>query len=254
MNSVPMILRFSSGSTTPASLVRKRSCACDVHQWHVEMADEGVFHFLALALAHEPVVHEDAGQLISDGLVGEQRRNGGIHPAGEPADHAPAAHLRPDTFHRFLDDGHRGPGGSYVADAVEEVLEDVLAVLGVTDLRVELHPVEPADRVFHGRHRQLGAARRHVEARRGLENRVPVAHPHRLLRGEVLEQPARGHHAHPSARHTRTGPLWPHGRRRVWPGVGRRSRCPAPGRPVPAPLGPPWAPRARSHSAAHRRG
>ena len=81
-----------------------------VHQRHVEVAAEGVLHLLALVLAHEAVVHEDAGELVADRLVGEQGRHGGIDAAGEAAHHRSLAHLGADALHGLLDDGHRRPG------------------------------------------------------------------------------------------------------------------------------------------------
>jgi hypothetical protein len=83
-----MILRFVSGSVTPASLVEEALLRLHVHERHVEVAAEGLDDLLGLALlAQQPVVDEDAGELVADRLVDEQRGDGGVDAARERADH-----------------------------------------------------------------------------------------------------------------------------------------------------------------------
>ena len=91
MNSSPTILRFSSGSETPASRVRKRFCACTWTSGHVEVAAERLHDLLGLVLAQEAVVDEDARELVADRLVHEERRDRGVDSAGERAEHALAS-------------------------------------------------------------------------------------------------------------------------------------------------------------------
>ena len=85
MNSSPMILRLVSGSSTPASRARKRSSAST---WTSGMPNwlEGLDHLLGLVHPHQPVVDEDAGELVADRPVDEQRGDRGVDAAGEPAD------------------------------------------------------------------------------------------------------------------------------------------------------------------------
>ncbi len=97
---------------------------------------------LALALAQQPVVDEDAGEVVADGLVHQGGRDRGVDAAGEPADHELVAHLGADRFDLVVDDARRRPGGLDAGDVVEEVLEHPLPVLAVHDLGVELHAGE----------------------------------------------------------------------------------------------------------------
>ena len=83
MNSSPIRFRFSSGSATPSSRARNRSCACDVDERHVEVAAEGLHHLLRLVLAQQAVVDEDARELVADGLVHEERRDRRVDAARE---------------------------------------------------------------------------------------------------------------------------------------------------------------------------
>ena len=81
-----MIRRFSSGSSTPASRLQEALASIDHHQLHAEVALEGDAQQLRLALAHEPVVDVDAGQLLADGPMHQRCGDRAVHPAGERAD------------------------------------------------------------------------------------------------------------------------------------------------------------------------
>ena len=86
MNSRPMILRFSSGSLTPASASRNRFGGVDHVQRDAGRGDEVALDLLGLALAQQPVVDEHAGQPVADRPLHERRRDRGVDAAGQPAD------------------------------------------------------------------------------------------------------------------------------------------------------------------------
>jgi hypothetical protein len=152
---------------------------------------EGGDHLLALVLAHQPVVHEHAGQLVADRAVDEQRRNARVDPAGEPADHAPGADLLADGRHLLVDDRGGGPVALAAADLLQEGGQHLLAVGRVDDLGVELDAVQTAlDVLQRGDGRLRGAGQRR-EARGRLVHGVAVRHPAGLLGGRAGQQPAR---------------------------------------------------------------
>ena len=90
------------------------------------------------------MVDEDAGELVADRLVDEQRRDRRVDAARERAEHALAADLGADPLDLLLDHRGRRPRGRRAGDAVEEVLQHLLAVRRVHDLGVELDAVEAA--------------------------------------------------------------------------------------------------------------
>ena len=139
-----MSLRFSSGSVTPSSRREEALLRLDVDERHVEVAAERLDHLLRLVLAQQAVVDEDARQLVADRLVDEQRRDRGVDAAREAADDALRADLGADPLDLLLDHRRGRPGGRSAGDAVEEVLEQVLAVRRVAHLGVELDAVEAA--------------------------------------------------------------------------------------------------------------
>ena len=61
------------------------------------MVAEQAQHLLRLALPQQAVIDEDAGELVADRLVDQDRGDGGIHAAGEAADHLALAHLGADS-------------------------------------------------------------------------------------------------------------------------------------------------------------
>ena len=87
MNSRPMILRFCSGSVTPASAARNRSAASTTLQPDAGRRDVVLLDLLGLARPQQPVVDEDAGELVADGPVHQRRRDRRVDAAGQPADH-----------------------------------------------------------------------------------------------------------------------------------------------------------------------
>ena len=80
-NSRPMVLRLSSGSVTPRSPARKRAPASTAIERNVVVAAEEIDHLARLVLAQQTVIDEDAGELIADRLVDEERRDGRIDAA-----------------------------------------------------------------------------------------------------------------------------------------------------------------------------
>ncbi len=68
----------------------------------------------------------------------ERGGDGGVDAAGEGADDVAVAHLLADALDALGDEVRGRPVAAAAADAVEEVLDDLLALGGVDDLGVEL--------------------------------------------------------------------------------------------------------------------
>ncbi len=123
MNSRPMILRFSSGSITPASAreepvgaPRPRSAVTPV------AATKSRSTCSRLAEPQQPMVDEHAGELVADRPLHERRGDRGVDPAGQPADHPLAADLGADSRHLLVDDVGLGPLGADSGDVEQEPL------------------------------------------------------------------------------------------------------------------------------------
>ena len=182
MNSVPMILRFCSGSVTPLQLREEALLGVDRDQRHVEVVAERGDHLIALVLAHQPVVDEHAGQPVADRPVDEQRRDARVDAARERADRPAVADLLADPLDLLLDHRARAPGAVGAADVDQEVPQHLLAVGRVHDLGVELDAVDPAlDRT---------RSRRPVRRSRTPAPRTRAA-PRRRCRGATSSTPAR---------------------------------------------------------------
>ena len=92
-----MILRFVSGSETSCRLVQEALFRVDADEVDVPVLERG-FDLVALVLAQQTVVDEDAGELIADGLGQQRRRNGGVHAAGKRQQHLAVADLGADVL------------------------------------------------------------------------------------------------------------------------------------------------------------
>ena len=161
-----------------------------VHEVHVELLGEHLFHFFGLVLAQKPMVHEYAGQLLADGTCAQCGHHRRIHAAGKAQDHAVASHLLADCRHGVLDDRVHGPGGLKAADVEQEVAQQLVAVFAVTYLGMELRGEQLAFGAFHGGHGAYVGGRGDDETFGHAVHRIAVAHPYGLLGGSVAIQGA----------------------------------------------------------------
>ncbi|MGY3680318.1 hypothetical protein ACVWXU_003941 [Streptomyces sp. TE33382] len=185
---LPLLLRVGD----PGEGVEEALLGVDDLERDARGGDEVLLDLLGLALAHQPVVDVDTGQLGADGLLHEGRGDRGVHTAGQPADGALGADLLTDERDLLLDDIGRRPVGLDARAAVEEVLQDLLAVRGVQDLRVVLDAVELLLVVLEGGDRYDVGGRGDGEALGRGGTGVAVRHPHRLLGGRALEERGAG--------------------------------------------------------------
>jgi hypothetical protein len=156
-----------------------------VDERDVEVALERLDHLRRLVLAQEPVVDEHTRQLVADRLVDEQRRDRGVDAAGERTEDALLADLGADPLDLLLDHGGGRPRRPRADDAVEEVLQHLLAVRRVHDLRVELDAVQVPLRGLEGGDRGRVGPAGDARALGRSGDGVAVAHPADLL----LRQP-----------------------------------------------------------------
>ena len=161
-----------------------------VHPAHVQVeGGEGFLHAVHLVLAHQPGVHEDAGELPADGLVEEQGGHARIHAAREAQDHRALADLFLDVLDLLLDELSGVPVELHPAD-VEEIQEDLVPVGRVRDLRMELDAEAALGQILHGGHGHARRIRRDEVALGGLLDMVAVAHPDHQLPLQALEDDA----------------------------------------------------------------
>ena len=153
---------------------------------------EGLLHLVALVLAHQAVIHKDAGQLAAHSLRQQGGSHRGIHPAGQGQQHLALAYLGADLFNGpALVVGH-SPVPHGAADLIEEVAQHLLAELGVVHLRVKLHAVE-LPRLIADAHGGAGLGMsRQAEAFRYPGHIVAVAHPGDAALRQTPEQGAGG--------------------------------------------------------------
>ena len=152
-----------------------------------QVRPEGPLDLLALAVAQQAVVHEDARQPVADRAVHQRRRHGRIDAAREATDGpSRGTDALPDPLHLVVDEVARRPIGRAAADPEQEVVQDLATARCVGHLGVKQHAEDGFRFVLHRRDRRVRAHARHPEARRRLGDPVAVARPHRD-RGSGLE-------------------------------------------------------------------
>ncbi len=124
----------------------------------------------------------------AEGLAQQDRGDRGIHASREGADHGAGRSLPADRIHLLLPEPRHRPVGLHLADAEQEVLEDLGPVGRMTDLRMELDRPHAAPRVLEAREGRRRGRGNHAESLRRRNHRVPVVHPDGLLRSQAVEE------------------------------------------------------------------
>src|SRR3990167_7050651 len=103
MNSLPMILRFCSGSATPLSFSQDppRGFPAGALQANSPQHRQ---HELKLFFSQQAVVHEDAIEPLPDGAVDQRGGHGGVPSSAQGAKRAPAAELVSNRRDSVLDE------------------------------------------------------------------------------------------------------------------------------------------------------
>ena len=116
----------------------------DMHQRNVVVAAKQSDDALAFTEPQQPVIDEDASELIADRLVDENGGDRGIDAAGQAADHPALPDLPADFVDRFVLECPHRPIAGAAGDVAHEVAQDGGAVRRVDDFKMELRGVEPA--------------------------------------------------------------------------------------------------------------
>src|SRR3990170_984405 len=127
------------------------------------------------------MIHEDAREVVAYRPVDEHSRRRRVHAPRKAADRPRATYLLPYLLDRVGDDVDRRPLGGAATGLEEEVLENLHPVLGVPDLRVELHPEKALLRLLEGDDRDGGRLGRDRKAFGRGKDCIAVARPRHLL-------------------------------------------------------------------------
>ena len=178
---LPLLLRIHNA----LQALQEMLLAIDPDEMHVKEAGEGLLYEVALVLAHEALVHENAGQLVTHGPADEARSHGGIYAAGQTENDLLVADALPQGLDGILNEGIHLPVAGAEADIVQEVFEHLIAELAVGHLGMELDGVELLRLVLHGSHRAVIGGGGDLEALRQLIDPVRMAHPHDAALGHI---------------------------------------------------------------------
>ena len=170
-------LALDLGVVDALERVEKQLLRLHMAQRDIVVVAKQAHDLLGLALAQQPVIDEDAGQRVADGLVNQHGGDGAVDAARKAAEHAPLPDLLLDRARGLAAEGRHGPVGLEPGDLVQEIRDQLRAVGRMHDFEVELHAVEAALFVGDaGVGRVLGLAD-DLKAGRQARHAVAVAHP-----------------------------------------------------------------------------
>src|SRR5213594_1758107 len=181
---------FALGIGYAAQLFQEERRSVLVLELDVKVAAEDLLHDFRFAGAEQPVVDENAGELVADGLVQERGGEARIHAARQAEQDALRADLGADGLDGLVDVAAHGPFLPAAADAVDKVAEDFLAARRVRDFGMKLDAEEFLGPVFDGGVGGILRDGHRLEAVRQLRELVAVGIPNLHLRGQSLEQSA----------------------------------------------------------------
>ena len=157
-------------------------CGVDRDEPGAGGGDEVLLDLLTLTRPQQPVVDEDAGQLVADGALHQCGGHRRVDAAGQPADRATVADLLRGPARRGLGDVRcRSSAGAMPGDVVQEAAQHLLAVRRVHDLGVVLHAGQSRRAILEGGDRRTRRRRGDGEPVGRCGDGVAVAHPDRLL-------------------------------------------------------------------------
>jgi hypothetical protein len=184
----PLQLRLFDAS----QCVEKSFRRVDRDERDAEVGAKGSFDLFALVEAQQARVDEHARELVANRTMHERRSDGGIDAARESADDARRANEFAHFRHFALDERTRCPTRLGVADAEQEIGDDLAAARRVRDLGMKLDAVDRLVFVAHAGDRHALARRCDDESVRRYVDVIAVAHPdgRRLVAVEAVEQSA----------------------------------------------------------------
>ncbi len=132
---------------------------------------------IAFIFSQQPVIHENAGQVVADGFVGQHGGDRGIHAARQRAEDLAVS----DDFLDLADLGLRKTGHRPVLGAaahiIEEIRQQLLAEGCVMHFRMELDAIQFLIRILHRRRRAIVRTGRDFKSGRRLLDIIRMTHP-----------------------------------------------------------------------------
>ena len=109
-----------------------------IFEAHAKIFAKDALHHFLLARAEQPVINEDAGELVADRLVQKRGGDGRIDAAAQTEHDFFITDLAPDALAGFLDERAHRPIHRAMADVVDEVLQDLSAARRVCHFGMKL--------------------------------------------------------------------------------------------------------------------
>ena len=169
-------LALDLGVADPFQRAQEQVGFIGMDQRHVVMVAEHGHDLPGLVLAQQPMVDEDAGQLIANRLVDQHGGHRTVDPPGKAADHLFATNLRADLCNRvFAVSPHRPVAGE--AGQADEVFIQLCPLGCVVHFGVELHRKKAACGIGGDGEGRVGRGAKDLKTGGDFRHMVAMAHP-----------------------------------------------------------------------------
>ena len=178
MNVAPMILRFCSGSVTPAKPIEEQIGRIDEIERQLQLVAKPLLDLVGFVVTQQSVVDEDARQPIANRAMNEHRRDRGVHAARRartPPCPAPTCCRMRSVASSMNEAIVQSPVQPHTP--IGEVPQDLDAVVRVHDFRVEQQRIQLRARVLPSRRSAPSCSSRPRKPRRHGRHIVAVARP-----------------------------------------------------------------------------
>ena len=178
---------FDLGVAHAFQLTKKQVGFVGMDQVDVVVIAEHGHDLFSLVLAQQPVIDKDAGELIANRLMQQDRGDRAVHTTRKTTDDLLIAHLFADLRNRFFAISAHGPV-ALEPGKPHEVLIERLAVRRVMHLGVELHRIKTTVQIGGDCERRAGGGAVHLETRSDFRDMVAMAHPD-LFAARAVHEP-----------------------------------------------------------------
>ena len=148
-------LAFGLGVGLAFEFTQKQFTFIGMDQLNIIIVAEHAHDLLRLVLTQQPVIDKDAGQLITDGFMNQDRCDRAVDTAGQAANYLFIPDLFTDLFDHLFAIGSHGPV-ALEPGQFHEILIEFRAFGGVMHFGVELHRIEMTACIGSDRIRRVG--------------------------------------------------------------------------------------------------
>ena len=157
---------------------------------HIKEGSEGLLDKISLVLSHKTLIDKNAGELLADGTAEKCSGNGAVNAARKTENDFFVANFFTELFNGCINEAVHLPVTCAAANIENKVSEHLIAVLGMSNLGVELNSIDLSVNVLHCSAGAVVGFGYNLKALGRFGDIIRMAHPNNTLFGNVLPKKA----------------------------------------------------------------